>query len=159
MPSYISPKNIELVTKHGIFTETELRARYAIHLESYNKILNIEAKTMLDMAMRQILPNALSYIRSLSEGVVAKKSFGAGCKAETSLIGRLSDLADQLYDNCELLKSHLELIPADFEAASRFYQQTILADMATIREAADALETLTDKNCWPFPTYADLLYY
>ena len=159
MPSYISPKNIELVTKHGIFTEPELRARYAIHLESYNKIVNIEAKTMLDMAMRQILPGAMTYIRNLSDGVVAKKSFGAGCKAETSLITRLSDLADQLYDSCEQLKAHLALIPADFEAASCYYQQTILSDMAAIREAADELETLTDRNCWPFPTYADLLYY
>ena len=159
MPSYISPKNIELVTKHGIFTETELRARYAIHLESYNKIVNIEAKTMLDMAMRQILPGAMTYIRNLSDGVVAKKSFGTGCKAETSLITRLSDLADQLYDSCEQLKAHLALIPADFEAASCYYQQTILSDMAAIREAADELETLTDRNCWPFPTYADLLYY
>ena len=109
--------------------------------------------------MRQILPSALSYIRNLSEGVVAKKSFGAGCKTETSLITRLSDLADQLYDHCEQLKSHLALIPADFEAASHFYQQTILSDMAAIREAADELETLTDRSNWPFPTYADLLYY
>ena len=114
---------------------------------------------MLDMAMRQILPSALSYIRSLSESVVVKKSFGAGCKAETALVERLSNLADDLYDGCEVLKSHLNTIPVDFEAASRFYQQVILSDMAKIREAADGLETLTDKNCWPFPTYADLLYY
>ena len=114
---------------------------------------------MLDMAMRQILPSALSYIRSLSEGVVAKKSFGAGCRAETALVERLSNLADELYEGCETLKAHLDTIPVDFEAASRFYQQVVLTDMARIREAADALETLTDKNCWPFPTYADLLYY
>ena len=114
---------------------------------------------MLDMAMRQILPGTLSYIRKLSEGVVAKKSFGAGCKTETALVERLSSLADELYDGCEVLKSHLAEIPGDFEPAARFYQQVVLSDMAKIREAADALETLTDRNYWPFPTYADLLYY
>ena len=60
LPSYISPKNVELVTKHGIFTEAEFHARYAIYLESYNKIVNIEARTMVDMAMHQILPAALA---------------------------------------------------------------------------------------------------
>ena len=159
LPTYISPKNVELVTKHGIFTEAEFRARYVIYTESYNKIVNIEAKTTLDMAMRQILPAVLHYTRHLSEGVMNKKSLGIACRAENTLIERISALADTLYDSCEKLRVDLEPIPAQPEDAAKYYCGVIIPDMDAVRGAADALEQLTDKAYWPFPTYSDLLFY
>ena len=69
LPHYISKKNIELVTKHGIFTETEFKARHEIHLEAYNKLINIEAKTTVDMVMHEILPAAMHYASDLAESV------------------------------------------------------------------------------------------
>ena len=159
LPSYISPKNIDLVTRHGIFTEAEFRARYAIHMEAYNKIVGIEAKTTLDMAMRQILPAALHYTRVLSEGLASKKALGISTKAESALVTRLSEKTDSLFDGCEKLKSHMTAVPSELESAARYYHETILPDMDAIRSDADSLEEMTDKAYWPFPTYADLLYY
>ena len=159
LPAYIQQKNIDLVTRHGIFTEAEFRARYAIHMEAYNKIVGIEARTMLDMAMRQILPAALGYARDLTEGIAAKCSLGLKGNAERSLVERLSDACDTLYDSCQQLRGDLAAIPQDTEIASRYYLKVILPDMSRIRTAADTLEELTEKSRWPFPTYADLLYY
>ena len=159
LPTYISEKNVELVTRHGIFTENEFRARYAIHLDSYNKLLAIEARTMLDMALCQILPAVLRYTRSLTDGLIAKKSIGAACKAENSLIAKLSTHSDWLYDSCERLRADLEHIPRSTEDAAMYYHDTILPDMDKLRFHADELEKLTAKDVWPFPTYADLLFY
>ena len=159
LPAYIQQKNIDLVTRHGIFTEAEFRARYAIHMEAYNKIVGIEARTMLDMAMRQILPASLGYVRDLTEGIAAKCSLGLKGNAERSLVERLSDACDTLYDSCQQLRGDLAAIPEDTETASRYYLKVILPDMNRIRTAADTLEELTEKSRWPFPTYADLLYY
>ena len=159
LPTYVSQKNIDLVTRRGIFTEAEFRARYAIHLDSYNKIVHIEAKTMLDMATNQILPAALYYTRSLCEGVSAKKVIGASCRAESGLIRDLSAHTDGLYDRIDELKAALEAVPADAEAAANFYRDTVIPAMDALRADADVLETLTDKSYWPYPTYSDLLFY
>ena len=150
---------MELVTRHGIFTETEFRARYAIHLEAYNKLLAIEARTMLDMAFCQILPAVLRYTQTLTDALIAKKSIGAACKAENSLIGKLSTHSDWLYDACEKLKGDLQKLPGRTEEAALYYHDTILPDMDAIRAQADTLEKLTAKDYWPFPTYSDLLFY
>ena len=156
---YVTERNIDLVTRHGIFTEAEFRARHAIHLEAYCKILAIEAKTMIDMAQRQILPAALGYTHSLCSGVAAKKALGAGCKAETLLISRLSDATDALSEKIEALKTALTAIPSDEEAKAAYYHEVIQAGMVALRKEADLLEELTDKSRWPYPTYSDLLFY
>ena len=159
LPSYLEEKNIRLVTKHKIFTEAEFRARHAIYTESYNKIVRIEARTTLDMAMRQILPAVLHYTRHLSEGLVSKQALGIVSRADSQLVRRMTELSDQLYDNCDLLKSLLNAIPADQTAAASYFHETIIPAMDAVRATADALEELTDKAYWPFPTYADLLFY
>ena len=159
MPTYVSDKNIALVTKHGIFTEAEFRARYAIHLEAYCKIVNIEARTCIDMIRHQILPAALSYTAALSDTVISKKTIGASCKAETALVTSLSEAADALYETCEKLESDLATIPDSIEARANYYHEVIVADMNAARTYADTLEQLTAKSYWPYPTYSDLLFY
>ena len=159
MPSYVSPKIIDLVTRHGIFTEAEIRARYAIHLEAYNKMEAIEARTMLDMALHQILPAALHYSRDLCEAVQIKQRIGVSCQAETSLIGKLSGHTDALYATIEKLQKALAEVPENVEQTSVYYHSTVIPIMQEMRKAADALETLTDKRYWPYPTYSDLLFY
>ena len=159
MPSYVSPKIIDLVTRHGIFTEAEIRARYAIHLEAYNKMEAIEARTMLDMALHQILPAALHYSRDLCEAVRTKQRIGVSCQAETSLIGKLSGHTDALYATIEKLQKALAEVPENVEQTSVYYHSTVIPIMQEMRKAADALETLTDKRYWPYPTYSDLLFY
>ena len=159
LPSYIQPKNIDLVVRRGIFTETEFRARYAIHLEAYNKIVNIEARTMVDMAIHQILPAALHYTRSLCDSVAVKKSLGVSCRAEDALVQKLSATTDSLYDRAEALRFALKNIPQGAEASAMYYHDIIVPGMDNLREDADILEELTDKSYWPYPTYSDLLFY
>ena len=159
LPSYLAEKNVKLVTKHNIFTEAEFRARHAIYLEAYNKSVRIEARTTVDMAMRQILPAVLHYIRKLSEGLVAKQSLGIKSCADHALLQRLTELSDALYDGCDALKTKLDTIPKEPSDAAQYNLNVIIPAMDAVRTAADALEELTDKALWPFPTYSDLLYY
>ena len=160
LPAYVSDKNIDLVTKHGIFTEAEFRARHEIHLETYVKVIKIEARTSIDMVQQQILPAASAYTGSLCDRVIAKQTIGASCKAEKALIDQLSAATDSLYVRCEKLKEDLKNIPMDKnETGAAYCHEVIAADMSALRGDADLLEQLTDKSYWPYPTYSDLLFY
>ena len=159
LPAMISQKNIDLVVRHGIYTEPEFRARYAIHLDAYNKIVNIEAKTMVDMAIHQIMPAAIRYTKDLCDALNAKKSCGASCKAESVLVHRLSTNTDALYDAIDALCQALEALPKEAVDAAKYNYDIIIPGMQAVRSAADTLETLTDKSYWPYPTYSDLLFY
>ena len=159
LPSLIQQKNIDLVVRHGIYTEAEFRARYAIHLDAYNKHVNIEAKTMVDMAVHQILPAAMHYSADLCGSLEAKIRLGLPCNAEKRLVQQLSTYTDALYDAVEILRGALAAMPADSKAAARYCHDTVIPGMNAIRSAADMLEELTDKSYWPYPTYSDLLYY
>ena len=159
MNSFLSEKNIELVTKRRIFTEMEFRARCEIQLETYIKTINIEARTSVDMIRHQILPAAMKYTEQLTRGILNKQSLGLPKKAEMRLAKRLSDACDRLYDACEQLSEDLKKIPAETAKAAGYYGTTIVADMNRAREQADILESLTDKSLWPYPTYSDLLFY
>ena len=159
MPSYISRKNIDLVTSHGIFSETEFLARHAIKLETYNKTMNIEALTMVDMALHQILPAALRYSRDLCDGLKSKKELGLSCRAESALLHRLSDNCDRLYESITALQEVLSHVPGETAAASEYYRNTVVPVMEAMRRHADALEAITDKSYWPYPTYSDILFY
>ena len=159
LPTYVSQKNIDLVTKRGIFTESEFRARYEIHMQSYRKVIAIEGRTCVDMALHQILPSALHYTRDLTKSIIDKKSIGASCKAEQALVERLSAACDSVYEKSQGLSNKLNAIPAETEAAADYMSNVIVPAMESLRLDADTLEQLTDKSYWPYPTYSDLLFY
>ena len=159
LPTYIQDKNISLVTKHGIYSEDEYRARYEIYLDSYRKMVGIEAKTCIDMVQHQILPASIRYTKTLCEAILAKKELGLSCEAETRIAARLSEATDTLYGNCRKLQNDLAKTPDGKESVARYYHDVIVADMNAIRTEADILESLTDKSQWPYPTYSDLLFY
>ncbi len=161
LPYFISDRNIELFTKHGIFTAEEMHSRYEILLENYSKTINIEALTMVDMASKNILPACMSYARFLAESIAAKKSVGGdiGSQAEEALVKRISCLTDSLYKKTEDLNR--ALLVKDFEdalAEARYYHDTIFYKMQDLRSVADELETIVSEEYWPFPNYTDLLY-
>ena len=162
LPTYISPKNVDLVTKHGIFTESEFFARYEIYLQSYNKLMHIEAKTMVDMVLHQILPAAIRYSSDLSAGLVSKRQVignsNAG-KAESSLVLRLTEATDSLYDQTEALHRDIKRVPTDSREAADYYCNVIVPQMNAVRDTADLLEKLTAKSYWPYPLYSDILFY
>ncbi len=159
LTAYLSPKNIDLVTKRGIFTEAEFHARYEIYLQAYCKIVSIEARTTADMVIHQILPAAMRYSSFLCEAVARKAALGLPCEAEKDLVTKLSAATDSLYRNVEKLNIDLSRVPTNSEEASHYYHQIIVTDMESIRRDADYLEQLTDKAYWPYPTYSDLLFY
>ena len=159
LTAYLSPKNIDLVTKHGIFTEAEFHARYEIYLQAYCKIVGIEARTAVDMIIQQILPAAMKYTDFLCGAVARKNAIGASCKAEKELIAKLSAVTDALYEQIEQLKADLTKVPSSSDEASHYYRRNIVTAMESIRKNADVLEQLTDKSYWPYPTYSDLLFY
>ena len=114
---------------------------------------------MVDMAVHQILPAAMHYVRSLSEGIATKQGIGISCRAEMELAKDLSFHTDALYDAIEQMKCLLADVPANAEKAAAYYHDVVIPGMEKMRYEADLLESLTDKSYWPYPTYSDLLYY
>ena len=159
LPTYISPKNIDLVTRHGIFTEAEFHARHTIYLEAYNKIINIEGRTMVDMAIHQILPAAMRYTNNLCEAMYHKQRMNLPCTTESQLAKILSDNTEALYADIQVLKDALASVPKSPEAASFHYRDRVIPAMEILRTHADILEENTCKTYWPYPTYSDLLFY
>ena len=160
LPSYISEKNLDLVTRRRIFSAEEFRARYEIHLEAYVKTVRIEARTMVDMIRKQILPAVFDYTRDLAQGIALKQAAGVPCKSETELLNRLSTTADRLYETCEALNTHVQSLPTEQDLRRADYcHDVLLRDMAYARKDADTLEALVGKSRWPYPTYSDLLFY
>ena len=159
LPTYVSEKNLELVTRHGIFTENEFRARNEIHLETYRKTIGIEGRTMVDMILHQILPAALAYSSDLAESIERKRKTGIPAKTEQSLAQRLSECCDRLYVKCEDLHEALKATPKENAQAVQYLYSTVIPLMESARKDADLLEKLTAKSYWPYPTYSDILYY
>jgi glutamine synthetase len=159
LPTYVSQKNIDLVTSHGIYSETEFRARHEIHLEAYSKLIRIEAKTMVDMVLHQILPAAMQYASDLAEGAARKAGIGAPATTEVSLAKRLGECCDRLYENTEALAAGLKAVPKGSREAADYFSDVITPLMAAVRKDADLLEKLTAKSYWPYPTYSDILFY
>ena len=162
LPLFISEKNIALFTKHHIFTETEMHARYEILLENYGKTLHIEAATMLDMAKKDILPAVASYINELSQCAVRKASVSdtMDCSAEKALIARLSASLARFYQEIEALEAALIQAEekADPRESAESYHDGVLAAMEELRRTGDEMESITAKKYWPYPSYSDMLF-
>ncbi len=146
-------KNIELFERQNVFTRTDIYSRHEIKSENYQKIINIEANTMLEMAKREILPAALKYADFLYKSILSKKELGINYSAEMDLaqamsenINKMSKAINKLED--AMLKSH----------NMHELKENVVAAMVDLRKYADNLETMTAKDYWPMPTYSDMLY-
>ncbi len=162
LPYLVSDKNIQLFTRHHVYTEKELRSRRDILLESYCKIIAIEALTMCDMAGKDILPAVGAYIRHLAETVNAIKLAGAPVPCHTSeTLIRLCELSDEMSAALKRLHANAEHAQRNLsgENCGVFCRDNLLPVMDELRRAADEAEALTERSYWPFPTYGDLLYY
>ena len=160
LPCFVAEKNIEMYERHKVFTETEMRSRDDIHMESYCKVMNIEALTMLDMAKKQILPAVMKYKRDLSETAVAAKTIGVSADVEIELVSKIASLVTELNESIGALEfaiaeSHKI---ADHYKLMFFIRDEIIPTMNSVRSAADELETMVGEEYWPFPTYDALLF-
>ena len=158
LPMYNAKKNVDLFTKHGIYTEAEINARAEIHIENYRTVVSIEARTMVNMIRHQILPAVSAYAGALCQRAAAMEPLGVSCKYESSTARELGKYTDLLMDQCAGLERILSKIPADAHEAMKFCQENLLPAMTKARESADHLEELTDSSFWPFPVYSDLLF-
>ena len=163
LPHFVDEKNIELFTKHGIFTKEELFSRYEIWLENYYKTINIESNTLAEMIQKQVIPSVFTYVEKLADTAAVKKSVVADVSvaSEAALISKLSTLADTMTKDLETLKADTAKALAasdDVLACAKAYQETVLEDMDTLRKSADEAEALIPDELLPYPTYDELLF-
>ena len=153
-----SKKNIDLVVKHGIFTKAEVLSRCEIQYELYNKTLNIEALTMLDMLHKDLLPAAQKYLKDLSVTAVNEKELGL--KPDVAFLKKLQEATAAMYKDGETLAK--ELVKAegieDQKKASAAYHNKVLSAMEALRASGDAVEAMLGKEYLPYPTYGELLF-
>ncbi|MBE5960664.1 MAG: glutamine synthetase type III, partial [Lachnospiraceae bacterium] len=162
IPVLATEKSIALFEKHKVFSETELRSRVEINYEAYSKAINIEAKTMVEMASRKFIPAAIKYTSELAGSINAVKMAcpEADLSVQTELLVQTSSL---LADAKKALTALSAVIAEAGEKeegkeAAEFFHFTVCPSMEALRRPIDTLETLVDKSLWPVPTYGDLLF-
>ncbi len=162
VPYYLAPKNVELFTRHRVYSEAEIHARYEIKLDNYCKVLHIEALTMLDMVWKDIFPAVSAYSKALADAALAKKALSAGidCSFETELAERISSLTACAVKKAKTLEEAVMEAKniADSLELARYYKDSVLSAMNELRIAVDELETNTSAKYWPYPSYGDILF-
>lgn len=159
LPRYIAPENIALFTKYGIFSERELHSRYEVSLEGYAKVTMIEARTMLEMARREIIPTCSKAQRHMAEAVNAKRAAGVRAMSEVRRLTEADALLEALDAHALALEEALAKAEGaqETKSACAICRDVVLPAMAALRASADALERITTASLWPFPVYEQLL--
>lgn len=162
MDHYLDKKNVDMFTKYGIYTESEMKSHYEIKLEKYSKTLNIEVKTMIEMIHKDILPASYAYMDDVAGSALKIKNLvvGARCQAQASLLEKMSSLADKLNAEVEKLeKIHNEAEnEADVAKQARMYADKVIPQMEETRLVADKIEPLLGEKYKPYPNYGDLMF-
>ena len=165
LPYFLMDKNIRLFTEHNIYTEKEMRSRYAILLDTYNKIINIEAHTMIDMARKQILPAVSRYVGELANTLSLKKqvNLSSGLKLSSNMeeetAGELSAMCDKALTQLVMLETLIAKNDyKDDLARGEYYRDSVIPAMNELRKTCDGMELLTARDMWPFPQYGDMLF-
>ena len=160
LPHYVDEHNVELFARHNVYTRVEMESRMETNLEEYAKTLHIEALTMSDMVREEILPACIAFQSDLAKTIKNKKEAGVSGGMEADLLGRVSVLTEELYNQCRELDNAVYSVPKDSaETVAHYYHDAILPLMDAMRAPADKLEMLVGKKYWPFPTYSDMLFY
>ena len=153
-------KSIELFEKFGIYTKTELESRREITYEIYSKCINIEAKTMIDMASKQYIPAVMKYTKELADTILAVKEAGADTSVQASILSDISAKlieAKKALDNLKDETLKAEKIKNEKDKAYAF-KDKVKPAMDALRNPVDTLETMVDKQAWPVPSYAELIF-
>lgn len=159
IPHYLDEKSFDLFGRHKVLDCVEIRSRCDIALENYIKTARVEAETMLEMTHRQIIPAVLSYSERVLSVLEKKKALMIEPNIEASLAGELNRLSLALQTCAERLSSAMACEPAQtLLDSAHYWHDKVLPLMEELRASADSLERITDRSCWPFPTYGDLLF-
>ena len=153
-------ENLDVFVRQGVYTKNEAIARAKIQLENYVKVINIEAKTMADMATRQIYPAVNRYVNELCNQLNAKKSVFTSLPTtmDEELIRTLATNNEEMALAVKRLLASIENLPKDEKEAASRMAHVVCPIMREIRVLADKMETLCAKEHWPFPTYSELLF-
>ena len=156
-------KNIALMEEFGVLTKTEMLSRYEVEMEHYSKILNIEARTMLKIANKQLIPAATAYMGEVASSAAAKTAAveGISTKAETKVLTALSKYTDEMSDAADTLKAVTDKVSTMEDEAAKAYafHDEVIPAMDALRAAADEAESLVDEDYWPLPCYSRMLFY
>ena len=160
IPALVTDKSINLFAKFGVFTKTELESRAEIHYENYSKAINIEARTMIDMARKQFLPAIIKYTRTLADTVNAVKEAGADASVQSETLAEITVLLKEARAALmELEKVTGEVAQlSDGPDKARKYYEVVHPAMDALRDPVDQLEMIVDKEAWPMPSYGDLIF-
>lgn len=160
--SLLYPQTIEMFERQHVYTKTELESRAEINYEAYAKAINIEAKTMIEMASKQYIPSVISYVTSLADSI---NSITAACPAadmsvQSDLLKKCSALLAQAQKALDALKEAAKEANTmeEGKAQAEFFRDTVFTAMADLRAPIDELEMLVDKEFWPVPSYGDMLF-
>ena len=160
IPALTTDKAINMFEKFKVFTKAELESRAEIKFESYAKAINIEARTMIDMASKQIIPAIIKYTKELADTVVAVKEAGADASVQAELLTEVSGLLAESKKALEALKVVTDQAATmeEGEDQARFYHFDVVPAMEALRAPVDKLEMIVDKEAWPMPSYGDLIF-
>jgi len=160
IPALTTEKAVSMFEKFKVFTKAELESRAEIKFESYAKAINIEARTMIDMASKQIIPAIIKYTKELADTVVAVKEAGADASVQAELLTEVSGLLAESKKALEALKVVTDQAAAmeEGEDQARFYHFDVVPAMEALRTPVDTLEMIVDKEAWPMPSYGDLIF-
>ena len=160
IPALTTEKAVSMFEKFNVFTKAELESRAEIKFESYAKAINIEARTMIDMASKQIIPAIIKYTKDLADTVITVKEAGADASVQADLLAEVSGLLTETKKALEALKVVTDQAAAmeEGEDQARFYHFDVVPAMEALRAPVDKLEMIVDKEAWPMPSYGDLIF-
>ena len=156
LPELVTEKAIALFQRHGIYAPEEVEARYHVYVDKYVQEILIEARTMVDMVQRDILPACSGYVSDLCRRAQAEQAMGLSAIYETTAARQAGEHIAALQTAYQALQAAIQATPAQGELAMVFCRDSLLPQMD--KAAADALEGIVDRARWPFPTYVDLLF-
>lgn len=162
IPALTTPKAVALFRNFGVFTQAELESRAEIQYETYAKAINVEARTMIDMARKQIIPAVIHYITRLANSINAVHQVSD--TIDVSVQMDLLKSCSKYLKDAKTALAKLEKVAATASAMEEgrdravYYQEKVLPVMEALRKPVDELEMLVDKEMWPMPSYGDLIF-
>ena len=160
IPAITTDKAVELFERFSVFTKAELESRAEIQYEAYAKAINIEARTMIDMASKQFLPAFIKYTKTLADTINAVKAAGVDATVQTEALKEVSALmAETKVALDRLVKVTGEAAAKEEgEVQATYYHTEVVPAMDALRTPVDKLEMIVDKEAWPMPSYGDLIF-
>ena len=160
IPALVADKNVEMFEKFHVFTRAELDSRAEIKYEAYAKAVNIEARTMIDIASKHIIPAVIRGTKTLAETVNAVVQAGVDAEVQRDLLVETSSLLKETKAALTTLEQVTQEASTKEEGKvqAEYFREQVVPAMEALRIPVDRLEMIVDKEIWPMPSYGDLIF-